>query len=99
MNIRKILIVLACLLAITGCRRWRAKPLTLESVDVILSVPSDAIADEKPAAEKKKKTAYRDEDWPQYLNFGVQAVRFAYTAIYQWFFSPATRGMLYNRNN
>ena len=49
--------------------------------------------------EKKKKTAYRDEDWPQYLNFGVQAVRFAYTTIYRWFFSPATREVLYNRNN
>ena len=31
---------------------------------------------------KKKKTAWRDEDWPQYINIGVQSLRVAYTTIY-----------------
>jgi len=31
--------------------------------------------------EKKKKTAWRDEDWPQYLNIGVQSIRLAYSTI------------------
>lgn len=38
--------------------------------------------------KKKQRTAYRNEDWPIYLNTGVQAVRFAYTTIYRYLFSP-----------
>ncbi|MBR1549170.1 MAG: polysaccharide biosynthesis/export family protein [Bacteroidales bacterium] len=32
--------------------------------------------------EKKKRTAWRNEDWPKYLNIGVQSLRVAYTTIY-----------------
>lgn len=32
--------------------------------------------------ENKKKTAWRNEDWPQYLTIGTQALRLAYTTIY-----------------
>lgn len=31
--------------------------------------------------EKKKKKAWRDEDWPRYINIGVQSVRLAYSTI------------------
>lgn len=31
---------------------------------------------------KKKKTAWRNEDWPKYLNIGVQSIRMAYSTIY-----------------
>ncbi|MBR4739240.1 MAG: polysaccharide biosynthesis/export family protein [Bacteroidales bacterium] len=47
--------------------------------------------------EKKRKTAYRNEDWPTYLNFGVQAVRFAYTTIYRWFIDPTIKQYLQNQ--
>lgn len=32
--------------------------------------------------EKKKRKAWRNEDWPKYLNIGVQSLRVAYTTIY-----------------
>ena len=32
---------------------------------------------------KKKRIAYRDDDWPQYLSTGVSAVRMAYLLIYR----------------
>ena len=32
--------------------------------------------------EKKKKKAWRNEDWPKYLNIGTQSLRIAYTTIY-----------------
>lgn len=35
----------------------------------------------EPTAQKKK-TSWRDEDWPQYVNIGVQSLRVAYTTIY-----------------
>ena len=33
---------------------------------------------------KKKKTAYRDEDWPQYISMGASGVRIAYSLVYRW---------------
>ena len=41
--------------------------------------------------KKKQRRAYRNEDWPIYLNTGVQAVRFAYTTIYRYLFNPRVR--------
>ena len=32
--------------------------------------------------EKKKKKAWRNEDWPKYLTIGAQSLRIAYTTIY-----------------
>ena len=34
---------------------------------------------------KKKRTAWRNEDWPQYLTTGVSAVRIAYTIYYRYY--------------
>ena len=33
--------------------------------------------------KKRKRTAYRNEDWPHYLSTGVAAVRMAYLAVYR----------------
>lgn len=41
--------------------------------------------------KKKQRTAYRNEEWPIYLSTGIEAVRFAYTTIYRWFFDPKTK--------
>ena len=51
-----------------------------------------------PPTEKKRKKAYRDEDWPTYMNLGLQSVRFAYTTIYRWFFQPNVRRALNESN-
>lgn len=34
---------------------------------------------------KKKRTAWRNEDWPQYLTTGVSALRIAYTIYYRYY--------------
>ena len=34
--------------------------------------------------EKKKRTAYRNEDWPKYMTTGIAALRLAYTLIYRY---------------
>ena len=44
--------------------------------------------------EKKRKTAYRNEDWPSYMSLGTEAIRFAYTTIYRWFISPTIKTVL-----
>lgn len=49
----------------------------LQQNDIVFVEPS----------EKKKKTAWRDEDWPRYLTIGVQTLRVAYTTIYYIKFS------------
>lgn len=53
----------------------------LQQNDIVYVTPS----------EKKKKTAYRNEDWPTYLSTGVAAVQLAYLTVYRLFFSPAAR--------
>lgn len=47
--------------------------------------------------KKKQRIAYRNEDWPTYLNTGIQAVRFAYGTIYRYLFNPRTREVLYGK--
>lgn len=49
-----------------------------------------------PPTDKKRRTSYRNEDWPIYLNTGLSAINFAYTTIFQWFLNPQTQKMLYN---
>ena len=53
----------------------------LQQNDIVYVVPT----------KKKQRTSYRNEDWPQYLSTGLEAVRFAYTTIYRWVFNPTTR--------
>ena len=53
----------------------------LQQNDIVYVVPT----------KKKQRTSYRNEDWPQYLTTGLEAVRFAYTTIYRWFINPTTR--------
>lgn len=53
----------------------------LQQNDIVYVVPT----------KKKQRTSYRNEDWPQYLTTGLEAVRFAYTTIYRWVFDPTTR--------
>lgn len=53
----------------------------LQQNDIVYVVPT----------KKKQRTSYRNEDWPQYLTTGLEAVRFAYTTIYRWVFNPTTR--------
>lgn len=38
--------------------------------------------------EQKKRTAYRDEDWPRYLSTGIAAITFAYTTYYRVVIQP-----------
>lgn len=52
----------------------------LQQNDIVYIVPT----------KKKQRIAYRNEDWPQYLSTGLEAVRFAYTTIYRWFIDPKT---------
>ena len=33
---------------------------------------------------QKKKTSYRNEDWPQYISMGASGVRIAYSLVYRW---------------
>lgn len=37
---------------------------------------------------KKKKTAYRDEDWPKYISMGVSSLNIAYSLVYRWIINP-----------
>lgn len=37
---------------------------------------------------KKKKTAYRDEDWPKYISMGASSLNIAYTLVYRWIINP-----------
>jgi len=41
--------------------------------------------------EKRKRIAYRDEDWPQYISIGVSSLRIAYTVVYRYFYNPRTK--------
>ena len=50
----------------------------LQSGDIIYVEPT----------ERKKKIAYRDEDWPLYITTGASALRFAYVLVYRYFISP-----------
>lgn len=33
---------------------------------------------------QKKKTSYRNEDWPQYISMGASGVHIAYSLVYRW---------------
>lgn len=39
---------------------------------------------------KKKRVAYRDEDWPRYLTTGISALQIAYSLVYRYFINPIT---------
>ena len=53
----------------------------LEQNDIVYVVPT----------QKKQRTAYRNEDWPNYLATGVAAVQLAYRLIYRIFYDPRSR--------
>ncbi|MBR5092860.1 MAG: polysaccharide biosynthesis/export family protein [Bacteroidales bacterium] len=53
----------------------------LQQNDIVYVVPT----------KKKQRTAYRNEEWVQYFSTGMEAIRFAYTTVYQWFINPTTR--------
>lgn len=36
----------------------------------------------------KKKTSYRDEDWPKYISMGASSLNIAYTLVYRWIINP-----------
>ena len=66
---------------------------TIDSVDLtsktVLDSPcyylqSGDIVYIEPTPRKKRK-AWRDDDWPRYLNIGVQAVRLAYHTVYYYY--------------
>ncbi|MBR6291353.1 MAG: polysaccharide biosynthesis/export family protein [Bacteroidales bacterium] len=40
---------------------------------------------------KKKRTAWRNEDWPQYISTGAQALRIAYLLYYRYTYDPTYR--------
>lgn len=41
--------------------------------------------------KKKKRTAWRNEDWPQYITTGAQALRIAYLLYYRFTYDPTYR--------
>lgn len=43
---------------------------------------------------KKKRKAYRDEDWPHYISMGANSIRIAYSLVYRWIIRDT-----YNRYN
>lgn len=47
--------------------------------------------------EKKKRRAYRNEDWPGYISLGASAVNAAYNVVYRWLFDSRTKEMLRNQ--
>lgn len=40
---------------------------------------------------KKKRIAYRNEDWPKYISMGASALNIAYTLVYRMLLDPKTR--------
>lgn len=45
--------------------------------------------------KRKKRVAWRNEDWPTYLTTGASALRLAYLLVYRIKYSPAYRQVLY----
>lgn len=84
--------------------RTNGNNLTIDSVDLtsksVLDSPyyylhSGDIVYVEPTPHKKR-IAWRDDDWPNYLNIGVQSVRLAYyTVFYFYVLKKYPRGLYY----